>query len=213
MSVRSARYDSVVGISRVPVTLLALAVVLLEPVRALAQHIEISPFVGFKLAGEVIDNNGNDVDLNGPSAGVNVDIRIDDDLRLTLLFSRAWSEVTLAGTSGTEPRTFTVDTYHGGVHREVWRDKVRPFFGASIGLTRYDAGTLDAEPEYLFGVGASIGIKLFPVWWFGLRAEARGMANFAGSSSRIACGGGCVAFFDTDVLWLGEATVGVMIKF
>ncbi len=208
-----ARYDPVVIINRVRVSLLALSVLLLAPVPARAQHIEVSPFVGFKLAGEVTDNNGNDIDLNGPSAGVTLDIRIDDDLRLTLLFSRAWSEVTLAGPAGTEPRTFTVDTYHGGVHREVWHEKVRPFFGASIGLTRYDAGTLDAEPEYLFGFGAGVGVKLLPVWWFGVRAEARGMANFAGSSGRIACGGGCVALIDNDILWLGEATIGAMFKF
>lgn len=182
-------------------------------VPASAQHVEISPFVGFKLAGEVIDASGNDIDLNGPSAGANVDIRIDDDLRLTLLFSRAWSEVALAGPSGAEKRTFTVDTYHGGVHREVQHEKVRPFFGASVGITRYDAGTLDADPECLFGVGASIGVKLLPVWWFGLRAEARGMANFAGSAGRLACGGGCVLLFSSDVLWLGEATVGVLVKF
>jgi hypothetical protein len=180
---------------------------------ARAQHVEITPVGGFKLAGSVIDGYGSEIDLNGPSAGATVDIAIGRQLWLTLLFSRAWSEDTVEEAAGARRATFTVDTYHAGVHQEVWDGQVRPYFGATIGLTRYAAGTLDAEPEYLFGLSIGGGVKLFPVRWLGFRADARGMANFAGGSSALACGGGCVLFFAADVLWLAEATAGVTFAF
>jgi hypothetical protein len=183
------------------------------PPLARAQHVELTPFGGFKLAGAVVDGRGNDVDMNGPSAGATLDIAIGDQLWLTLIFSRSWSEDTVVEGTGTRRATFTVDTYHAGVHQTVWDGTVRPYFGATVGVTRYAAGTLDSDPTYLFGLSIGGGVKIFPVRWLGFRAEGRGMANFTGGTSAVACGGGCVVFFDTDVLWLGEATAGVTFAF
>ena len=192
---------------------LLLALAALTPANARAQRVEITPFAGFKAAGEVVDDRGRSIDLNGPSAGVAIDIAIHRNLWLTVLFSRAWSEVDLATTAGVEQRTFTVDTWHAGVLQEVPREKLRPFVGASIGVTRYDAGTLDADAEYLFGIALGGGVKLLLAEWIGIRAEARGMANFVSGAGALACGGGCVLVFDSDVLWLGEATIGAVLRF
>ena len=192
---------------------LVLAVLLSTPPPAGAQHVEITPFAGFKLAGSVVDGQGDDLDMNGPSAGAVLDIALGKQLWLTLLFSRSWSEDTVTDQAGSRRATFTVDTYHAGVYQEVWAEKVRPFVGATAGVTRYAAGTLDAEPKYLFGLSIGGGVKLFPVRWLGVRAEGRGMANFAGGSSILACSGGCVLLFGGDVLWLGEATVGLTFAF
>src|SRR5512134_2142195 len=111
--------------------LVLVALVAGAPALTRAQHVEITPFGGFKLAGAVVDGQGNDIDLNGPSAGAILDITIGDGLWLTLLFSRAWSEDTVADAAGARRATFTVDTYHAGVHQEVWEGKVRPYFGAT----------------------------------------------------------------------------------
>jgi hypothetical protein len=189
------------------------ALMTMAPAATRAQHVEITPVAGFTLAGSVSDGQGNDIDLNGPSAGVVLDVAIAEQWWLTVLFSRAWSEDTVADAAGARRVTFTLDQYHVGVREELVYGRVRPYGMATLGLTRYAAGTLDADPTNLFGLSLGLGVRFFPVPWVGLRAEGRGMANFADGASALACGGGCVLFIRSDVLWLGEATVGLTFAF
>lgn len=179
-----------------------------------AQRVEITPFGGGKLGGTVVEAGGDDFNLNGPVAGVTVDVAVGDVIKLAFWASREWSDIDRGPTAGGSRQSFTIDTYHVGALQDWTHGPVRPFVTATAGLTRYSADTIDDDVEWLFGVTLGMGLKVRPSPHVGFRAEARGTANFSDGGFGLACvSGGCLFRFDGDIHWLGEFTAGVTFAF
>lgn len=179
-----------------------------------AQRVEITPFGGGKLGGTVVEADGGDFNLNGPVAGVTVDVALGDVIKLAFWASREWSDIDRGHAAAPRTQSFTIDTYHVGALQDWTHGAVRPFVTATAGLTRYSADTIDDDVEWLFGVTIGMGVKVRPSPHFGFRVDARGTANFTDGGLGLVCiTGGCLFRIDADIHWLGEFTAGVTFAF
>lgn len=190
----------------------------LIPAAASAQvsRFEITPFVGYRLSGEV--DNSADIGFDFRS-----DVEIDEGAHYGLMFdiplSRNWQLELRASRQST---SFTVDEgllspsenlgdvdlglYHAGFLLQWGEGQVSPFVVASLGLARLepDFPELDAE-NYLSGSFGG-GIKVFLADNVGLRFEGRGTwldleTDFDNRYDR----------YDSDgVTWLPEGSAGII---
>lgn len=190
----------------------------LIPAVAAAQvpRFEVTPFVGYRLSGEV-DNSADigfdfrsDVEIDeGTTFGLMFDIPLSPNWQLELLASRQnTSFIVDEGLLSPSENLGDVDLgfYQAGFLLQWGEGQVSPFAVATFGLARLepDFPELDAE-NYLSGsVGG--GVKVFLSENVGLRLEGRGYwldleTDFDDRYDR----------YDSDALtWLPEGTAGII---
>lgn len=190
----------------------------LIPAAAAAQvnRFEITPFVGYRLGGEV-DNSADigfdfrsDVEIDeGAHYGLMFDIPLSPNWQLELLASRQSTSFTVdEGLLSPSENLGDVDLglYHAGFLLQWGEGQVSPFVVATLGLARLepDFPELDAE-NYLSGSFGG-GIKVFLAENVGLRFEGRGTwldleTDFDNRYDR----------YDSDgVTWLPEGSAGII---
>ena len=185
------------------------------PAHVSAQTIQVAPFGGYRVGGDFFERaTGQPVDLDGaPVVGGTLNVAMYDGLWFEGLFTHQEARVTTV-----DPRLMTttrwrvtVDHWLAGGLQEFGGDRARPFLTGLLGLTRYAA----EGNETRFVVSAGGGVKLHPTRRVGVRLDGRVFATFADIDGRaIACSsGGCIVAVDADVVWQGEASVGVVIAF
>jgi hypothetical protein len=193
---------------------LACLVLPLAPRAASAQVVEIAPFVGYRTGGylyEVV--TGTALDVNGASAGVNVDLFVREGTSVTFLYSRQEAGVEVRGTGGSTV-TFgkvPIEHWHVGGGQELNGGRIRALLAGTVGLTRFGG----RESEVRFSAAGDAGVKLIPSDHFGARLDARLYAVFVdGGIGRVACGNGFCAFaVDALIAWQGEFTAAFLISF
>jgi hypothetical protein len=184
---------------------------------AAAQHVEVSPFGGYRFGWAFAEVYGAPVtdDDGGVSFGVVADIpfgRPQDGYQFEILFSRESAMVT-ARPSILDPKVrahVTVDQFMIGGLQELEDAPARPFIGGLIGLTRY------AAPDYSevrFALGLAAGGKFFANRHLGLRIDGRVFMTIVSLSGAGACAGGCVFAFNANPVFQGELTTGVIVAF
>jgi len=166
----------------------ALLVLLLSliPAAAAAQfaRFEVTPFVGYRLAGEVEDFA--DIGLDRPS-----DVEIDESPTYGLIFdislSRYWQIELSASLQNT---SFSADEgllspsadlgdvdlglYQVGFLLQWGDGQVHPFAVASLGLARIEPDVVQLDAENYFSGTLGGGVKIFFSENVGVRLEARG---------------------------------------
>jgi hypothetical protein len=177
--------------------------------------VELTPFVGYQSEIEFTDQNtGSGLDLdNTDTAGLIVDVALAPDMQLEFLYSRADSGLT-PDRGGPALTDIKVEYLHVGAFYIYQGGRVRPFFGATGGATRFspDAPGLDSDTR--FSLGLAGGVKLFLARNIGVRLEARAFATQVDSDSAAFCNNGtCRIFYDGDFIWQYMFNAGVIVAF
>jgi len=163
---------------------LLLASLLLVPAAAAAQpaHVELTPFVGYRLGGELDDEEtrlfDRDVELEeSPSFGLVLDVPLFPNLALELLASRQPTEFRASrDLFGDDEELGDVDvTYlHAGVLWYWGAGQVQPFFAIAAGLTEIAPDIPGADDAHRLSGSLAGGARIFIDRHLGFRFEGRG---------------------------------------
>jgi hypothetical protein len=186
------------------------------PAPVSAQLVEVSPLYGYRVGGDFFERvTGQPVDLDGSSViGGVLNVALRDGLWVEGLFSHQDARIDVPAAGLTPPTRWRVAVDHwmvGGL-QEFGYGRASPFLTGLLGLTRYGA---EGDNEIRFAVSAGGGVKLRPSRHVGLRLDGRVFVTFADIDGRaIACSPGfCLLAVQTDAVWQGEVSAGLVIAF
>ena len=196
----------------------AVAIVLVEVCLvggAGAQTLQVAPFGGYRFGGDLYEEiTATSLDIDGaPSVGGIVDVFLDPNLSVTVIYSHQDARIDLPRPQGAPQQiSLSIDHWHAGGTQEFGRGAVRPFLVGTLGLTRYGGG---GDSEVRFSMGAGGGVKVMPHRRVGLRLDGRVYAVFVdgGVDSGICAPNVCVLGFDLSVAWQAEFTAGLVMSF
>jgi opacity protein-like surface antigen len=180
-----------------------------------AQRVEITPFAGYQSKETFTDQTtGAKLKLDDAhSVGLIVDVDVAQNSQVEFLYSRAKSALAPEG-GGPALTDIKVEYLQVGGLLVYGNERVKPFFGATLGVTRFspDASGMDSDTN--FSLGLVGGVKVFLTKHVGLRFEARGFATSVNSDSAAFCNnGGCKIFYDGDFIWQLTANAGLIVAF
>lgn len=200
---------------------LTLAALLLIPAAALAQthRFEITPTVGWRFDGELnvdddfLDESNVRVD-EGEAFGVIFNVPLTPNWQLEFIANRQNSEFIVDPGVFTPERELgdvTIDLYHAGISFQWGPGQVQGFFSGGLGLGRIDPDNSDLETESRFSGNLGGGVKIFLAENVGLRFDGRGYwvdlaTDFDDHDHHDD------DFGYNEALWLGEASVGLIIS-
>jgi hypothetical protein len=183
-----------------------------------AQTMEITPFVGYRLGGEIEDAaTSSDLDVDESSSyGLIFNYALDPNGQIEIILGR--QETTLVDDDdlflGTPILDLDVDYYHFGGLYQWDGKKARPFITGSLGVTHMSPARPGFDSETRFSVGLGFGAKLFAGEHVGFRFEGRGFATLMDSGGTIFCSNGsCLVEIEGDLLWQFEARAGLILAF
>lgn len=194
-------------------------ILLLLPGAALAQvpRFEITPTLGYRFNGD-FDVSGDDIfDRNAEIEeseylGLVVDIPFNENWQLELLANRQSSSFIIDEglfTPVEELGDVDLSYYHIGLLYQWGLGQVNPFFTFSGGIARIDPDFPELDTENRFSASIAGGVKILFSRNVGLRLEGRGYwtnleTDFDDRYER---------YDDSDALYQGEASVGLILAF
>jgi hypothetical protein len=195
-------------------------VLLAAAVPAAAQTVEITPFAGYRFGGsfELVDDGRNLEVKESAAFGASLGVSVAADGELEALYSRQDTRLASGGLFTSTPFfDLVVETYQlGGNYllREE-EDRVRPYIGVGLGVTRLVPEPNDLEHETRFSASFAGGVKAYFSHHFGLRLEVRGLFTILESDSRVFCDsfGGCLVHTSGTELSQGEVRGGLIVRF
>lgn len=172
--------------------------------------------VGLRFLGEfeVVDSQDETLDP-APSFGVMVDFGVFKQGNLHLLLSHQQSTLDGEDQYGNDfSFDMDIDYIHVGTSYEFGPEKLRKYFGMTLGATYYDAKGVSQEDSFAFSASFGGGLK----WWLsprlGIRFDGRGYVSFATTDGGAVCGNGsCVVEFSSDGWGQLELSTGLLIRF
>ena len=192
---------------------------------AFAQHIELTPLIGYRFGGSFDlqqegQSSGQRVSLgDSGSYGFSAGVRFDELSLIEFHWMRAKPKLSLEGLSVTPvtfPPSATMDLFHGDFTREYFLEEqpwLRPYLTGSVGLARLASGGTSFS-RFSFGFGT--GLNLFPNKRVGLRMQIQWLPIWVEPEVRgFACGGGagCVFVLSGKLLQQGVASLGPVFRF
>ena len=195
--------------------LLILACVLARATTASAQAVEVTPFAGYRFGGDFFELlTRQRVDLDGaPAVGVVVDVPLRDGTHLEGFFTHQNAHVSVRTDpyGATDRWQISVAHWQIGGLQEVGRGRARPFFNATVGLTRYAA---EGDGEVRFAAAGGGGVKLLFSRHLGVRLGGNVFATFVETSGAIACSPNvCLIGINANIAWQAEFTAGLVVRF
>jgi len=193
--------------------------VLLGAMAAQAQ-VEITPFAGYRIGGDLEDFDFAGVDLDdSESYGLVVDIDVGGGFQVELMYGN--QDTALTSSRLFEPDTILdleVEYIHGGVLYQ-WEPggDVLPFIVGTIGVTRLipDGPGYVTEDRFSGSIGG--GVKLMISDHIGFRFEGRGFSTVVDDGDDAFCERGdrdCYRYrYDNEILWQLEARAGLILRF
>lgn len=178
---------------------------------------EITPFVGAMAGGEFEDPaTGADRDVeNGTNFGLFLNMNADGPHRqYEMFYARQGTEV-----EGATPIDLDMQYLQiGGIVNFTDVQPVVPFFGLTIGATKFspDAPGLDDETKFSFTVGG--GVKYKFTEHIGLRFDVRAFVTMVDTDGSFFCastpaGSGCAITASSDTFVQYTGTLGVIAAF
>jgi len=192
------------------------------PAAAHAQTVDVIPFAGYGFGGSAYDyTSASTVSLDsGASYGLALDIPIDH--RGESYIEIFWSHQE-SGAQTFAPGFVPTDldigieiVQVGGMYEfTVDNPQLRPYVAATVGATSYRAKTPATGSDTVFSAGLGGGAKVMVARHFGVRFDARGIADFVSTDSAfLGCSpAGCRIGFSSSVVWHLQASVGLVIAF
>ena len=181
---------------------------------ASAQTVEVAPFAGYRVGGDLFELVTNHpLDLDGaPAFGGTVSVETSDGFWFEALFTHQQAEIDLPGGPSAPPaRTrAVVNHWLAGGRQDFGTDRARPFLTGFVGLTHYGAA---GDDEVRFTLGAGGGVKVGLQRHLGLRLDGRVFTTFVDVDGAAACSGGCIVGLNVNVVWQAEFTAGLVFVF
>jgi len=180
-----------------------------------ATRVELTPMAGYQGQENFTDaTSGAKLRLDGAhSFGLIVDVNVTPNSQVEVLYTSAKSALAPAA-GGPELTDVKIEYLHVGGLLVYGHDRVRPFFGATLGASRFSPNAPGLNSDTNFSVGIVGGVKLFLTKNFGLRLEARGFATQTSGDGAAFCNNGaCRIFYDGDFFWQVTANAGLVIAF
>jgi hypothetical protein len=178
---------------------------------ALAQRIEIAPFVGYQFGGELaeIGDETTTLDLDQSTAwGLIFDISITHQDLVELYYSSQSTNLD-GGTDGSP--SIGVDYFQiGAIHEYAPNRPLNPYVGFTLGATRFD---VPGGSETQFSGGLAIGAKMAVADHLGFRFDGRIFGTSTGSNPIACVDDVCLGYADSSVFWQYTVNAGVIIRF
>jgi len=185
---------------------------------AMAQAVEVTPFIGQRYGGSFADANTaatfQVADAN--AFGLVFDFDTEPDKQIEILLSRQNTYLSTNDPLFTGNPLFdlTIDYYHlGGLYMLPDYDKVRPFVSGTFGLTRMEPKRADLTTETRMSLSLGAGAKIFFTKNLGLRFDVRGIYTALNADTAIFCSGGCAIKVNSSGFLQTELTAALMMRF
>jgi opacity protein-like surface antigen len=169
------------------------------------RSIEIVPFTGYQIGGKFEDEE-TDTTLelaDASSWGFLVDYDYTKDTQIEFYYSHQESELSSGGLIGRDKLfDMDVDYYHiGGTYK--WRqDKWEPFVVGTVGVTRFDPESSEADSLTRFSLGLGGGVRYFPAKRVGIYLGGRAFVTLVESEFRyISESDGTTLTISANALW------------
>ena len=152
---------------------------------------ELTPFIGYRLAGDFDVANTNpkqraNLEDHG-SFGLAFDVRRDEVSQYELLYSR--QESRLEKNSPLAPLDVDVEYLHVGGTLGLDTDiALQPYIVGTLGLTRFTLQSGSDDTRFSFSLGAGVRVPVTPR--FSIRLEGRGFLTLIDTDSAIFCASG-----------------------
>lgn len=182
---------------------------------------EITPFAAYRVGGDFKEQDGNtEFDLDESSAyGFMVNGRVAHNTQWEFLFARQDTEVDTQGLFVNDPLfDLGVEYYHVGGTYLFDGTNTRPFIAMTLGMSRFDPGPSEFDPESFFSASLGAGLQMNATKRLGVRLEARVFTTFIDGNSEIFCAsnagtGSCLIIVDSTTLSQWEARAGLVFRF
>jgi hypothetical protein len=178
---------------------------------AVAQRIEITPFVGYQFGGELAEIGDETTTLSidqSTTWGLIFDISVTPQDLVEVYYSSQSTNLD-AGTEGS-PKVGVDSLQIGAIHEYAPNRPLNPFVGFTLGATRFDTpGGNDTR----FSGGLSIGAKMNVSDHLGFRFDGRVFAISTGSNPIACADDACLGYADNSVMWQYAVNAGVIIRF
>ncbi len=204
----------------------AAGLLLLVPSAALAQRVELTPLGGYRFGGSLalVETVGDaeqrhELEVADHAAwGAQLAVRVSNDTEVELLYARQDTELRTGGLFTGKP-VF-------GLALESWqfggnylfgeeRERVRPYVGMGLGLTRLLPEAEGLQDETRFSASFAGGVKLWLAKNLGLRFEARGFLTVLESDRHTFCisPGTCRVDAQSSDIFQADLRAGVVLRF
>jgi hypothetical protein len=202
--------NSKIYITRVLTLILFMA----TPMLTHAQHLEITPHVGYETGGKVATNLGYLRVDDGMNFGGTIGFGLDADAMIEFSYNHMNSELSLdAGEYNIKRTPVNVDYYMFGVSKGAFLgEKFLPYGGFSLGWVHYGTPEEEYGNESLFAINVSAGLKIQFNDWIGIRMQARLLMPlyWAGTYFYAGSGGTGYGVTSTCVMVQGDFSGGLV---
>ncbi len=190
-------------------------ILLLSQIGVAIAEVEITPMVGYRIGGNFEDTtDSTKFELEETDTiGLVVDIDYGKYQQITLLYSQQKTNMLTLEPGAVNPMfALDIEYFHIGGN-QIWiKDKMRPFFGATIGGTHFSPDGYNSTTKFSFSIGG--GSKFFVTKNIALIVGARGYMTFFSDSSDIFCGPrGCIVSISGSAMFQLEANAGLTFRF
>jgi hypothetical protein len=180
---------------------------------AIAQHVEITPFVGYSTSAKTTAYyNGINSDMRihgGMNFGGAISIGLTSENQLEFGYNHLRSSLTFERNGlATETLDYDVDYYMLGVVKELpLGGKVTPYTSLALGLVNYRSMEANYNSEQLFNADLALGLKVKLKERVGLRIQARMHVPLVYNGFYVGTGGAGLG--GTAVFVQGDFTGGI----
>jgi hypothetical protein len=181
------------------------------------RHLEVVPFSGYQIGGKFEDEETDtDLEIDDASTwGFLVDYDISRYSQIEFYYSHQETELSSGGLiSDDDLFGLDVDYYHlGGTF--IWRgNKLEPYMTGTLGLTRFDPESSEADSMTRFSLGFGGGVRYFPIKRVGLYLGGRAFVTFVESEYTYRSDeDGTTITVESNALWQFQFMAGMVIVF
>jgi hypothetical protein len=178
----------------------------------------ITLYGGYRGGGTLTDENtGTSMNVHSdPSYALAVDIGVDRQTQIQLFYGHQETALTSEIFAPTVNNfELSIDYFHLGGTYFFEEVGTGVYVVAGIGATYARPDRDDLNSETFLSASIGVGYMLPLGKHVGLRFEARGYGTLINNESSLFCGNnaGCIATFQGDALYQGEALAGLSIRF
>ncbi|ABM01015.1 porin family protein [Shewanella amazonensis] len=186
-----------------------------------AAEVYVTPFAGYSFAASSLDANRDGLDTNGSVSaeesshyGIILGTTTNHPGNMYVLYSSQSTDLIAGGNFSNERVTsLKLDYAHVGGSLYFPRGDFLPYVTASMGLTQMRPGD-DYSDETRFSLGLGVGAEYRLGERLALVADIRAFATFIDSENSLFCdANNCLWQVNADLMWQGQANVGVSFRF
>jgi opacity protein-like surface antigen len=183
-----------------------------------AQHVELTPYFGYRFGGEVQDvaegttYNFKDTAAYGLVLALSPSRVEEGTTRVEALWSRQDSSIDLHGNYGLNKVNLTIDEYQLGGRVEKGEDFHREYLSLHAGVTNFAADGFGSDTKFSFGFGG--GVMIYITSRIALRGDVRAFCTVLSSDSGVIYYNNvAVVTYSGSTLWQGQASLGLSFSF